>query len=84
MVVTVDPQNVSALTSGVVILSQKRKVELAFSSSRTSQCKNCWRYGHGHQRCPATTPRAAFVRFIILARLTDVRILPAPGAGTIS
>jgi len=38
----VDPQNVSALTSRVVILSQKRKVELAFSSSRTSQCKNCW------------------------------------------
>jgi len=43
VVVTIDPQNVSALTSGVVILSQKRKVELAFSSFRTSQCKNCWR-----------------------------------------
>jgi len=56
VVITVDPQNVSALTSGVVILSQKRKVELAFSSSRTSQCKNCWRYGHAHQRCPATHP----------------------------
>jgi len=36
VVVTVDPQNVSALNSAVVILSQKRKVELAFSSSRTS------------------------------------------------
>jgi len=34
VVITVDPHNVSALTSGVVILSQKRKVELAFSSSR--------------------------------------------------
>jgi len=56
VVITVDPQNVSALTSGVVILSQQRKVELAFSSSRTSQCKNCWRYGHAHQRCPATHP----------------------------
>jgi len=56
VVITVDPHNVSALTSGVVILSQKRKVELAFSSSRTSQCKNCWRYGHAHQRCPATHP----------------------------
>ena len=56
MVITVDPQDVSALTSVVVILSQKRKVELAFSSSRTSQCKNCWRYGHAHQRCPATHP----------------------------
>jgi len=52
--ITVDPHNVSALTSGVIILSQKRKVELAFSSSKTSQCKNCWRYGHAHQRCPAT------------------------------
>ena len=49
VVVTVDPQNVSAFTSGVVILSQKRKVELAFSSSRISQCKNCRRYGHAHQ-----------------------------------
>ena len=56
VVITVDRQNVSALTSGVVILSQKRKVALAFSSSRTSQCKNCWRYGHAHQRCPATHP----------------------------
>jgi len=56
VVVTVDPQHVSALTSGVFILSQKRKVELAFSASRTSQCKNCWRYGHAHQGCPATHP----------------------------
>jgi len=56
VVVTVDSQNLSALTSGVVILSQKRKVELAFSSSPTSVCKNCWRYGHAHQQCPATHP----------------------------
>ena len=56
VVITVDPQNVSALTSGVVILSQKRKVEPAFSSSRPSQCKNCWRYGQAHQRCPAAHP----------------------------
>jgi len=56
VVITVDPHNVSALTSGVVILSQKRKVELAFSSSKSAQCKHCWRYGHAHQRCPATHP----------------------------
>jgi len=56
VVITVDPHNVSAGTSGVVILSQKHKVELAFSSSRTSQCKNCCRYGHAHQGCPATHP----------------------------
>ena len=30
------------------------------------------------------TRRAPFVRFTILARLLDVRIQPAPGAGTIS
>ena len=46
----------SALTSGVFIRSQKRKVALAFSANRTSQCRNCWRYGHAHQRCPATHP----------------------------
>jgi len=56
VVITVDSRNVLARTSGVVILSQKRKVELAFCSSRTSQCRNCWRYGHAHQRCPATHP----------------------------
>jgi len=56
VVITVDPQHVSALTSGVVILSQKRKVQLAFSSSRTSQCRNCWRYGHAHQGYPTTHP----------------------------
>ena len=56
MVVTVNPQHVSALTSGVFILWQKRKVELAFSVNRTSQCRNCWRYGHAHQQCPATHP----------------------------
>ena len=33
---------------------------------------------------PPPTPRAPFVPFIILARLTDARIQPAPGAGTIS
>ena len=54
--ITIDPNNVSALTSGVVILSRKSKVELAFSSSRSSQCRNCWRYGHAHQGCPATHP----------------------------
>jgi len=56
VVVTIDPQHVSALTSEVFILSQKGKVELAFSANRTSQCRNCWRYRHAHQRCPATHP----------------------------
>jgi len=56
VVVTVDPQHVSVLTSGVFILSQKCQVELAFSANRTSQCRNCWRYRHAHQRCPATHP----------------------------
>jgi len=36
VVVTVDPQHVAALPSGVVILSQKRKVQLAFSASRSA------------------------------------------------
>jgi len=33
---------------------------------------------------PPPTTRAPFVRFTILALLTDVRIPPAPGVGTIS
>jgi len=33
---------------------------------------------------PLPTPRAPFVRFTILVWRTDVRIPPAPGAGTIS
>ena len=54
VVVTVNPQHVATLTSGVVILFQKRKVELAFSASCFSQSRNCWRYGHATQWCPAT------------------------------
>jgi len=56
VVVTVDPQHVAALTSGVIILSQKGKVELAFSASRSSLCRNCCRYGHPTLQCPATHP----------------------------
>ena len=56
VVVTLYPQHLSTLTSGVFILSQKRKVELASSANRTSQCRNCWRYRHAHQQCPATHP----------------------------
>jgi len=41
VVVTVNPQHVAALIPGVVFLSQKRKVELGFSASRSSQCRNC-------------------------------------------
>jgi len=33
VVVTVDPQHISTLTTSIVILSQKRKVELAFSAT---------------------------------------------------
>jgi len=51
-----NPQHVSTLTACVIILSQKRKVELAFSASRCSQCRNCWIYGHATQRCPAAHP----------------------------
>jgi len=54
VVLIVDHQHVSALTSGVFILSQKGNVELAFSANGTSKWRNCWRYGHVHQRCPAT------------------------------
>ena len=57
VVVTVDLQHVSALTWGVFIHSQKRKVELAFSTKRTSQCRKCWRYRQAHQLCPTTHPR---------------------------
>ena len=44
VVVTVDLQHFATLTSAIVILSQKGKVELAFSGSHSSQCRNCWRY----------------------------------------
>jgi len=40
VVVTVDRQHVATLTAGVIILSQKGKVELGFSASRSSQCRN--------------------------------------------
>ena len=56
VVVTVDPHQVAALTSGVVILAQKRKVTLAFSARRSSQSSKYWRYAQATQPCPATHP----------------------------
>ena len=56
MAVTVHIQHVATLTSRVVLLSLRGKVELASSASRTSQCRHYWRYGYTHQRCPAAHP----------------------------
>jgi len=56
VVSTTDPQHISTLTPGVITLSLRRKVELAFSASRTSQCRNCLRYRYAQQGCSADYP----------------------------
>ena len=84
VVVTVDPQYVSALTSGVFILSQKPNVVLAFSANQTPSVETVGDTDTPTKDAPPPTQCAPFVRFTLLVRLTDVRISPAPGAGTLS
>jgi len=42
--------------SSIRLFSRSRTIERAYSSTRYTQCKNCWGYGHVAPRCPAIGP----------------------------
>src|SRR5205807_7510336 len=46
VVVAVAPADVPKFGSSISLFSRSRRVEKAHSSSRTSQCRNCNRFGH--------------------------------------
>jgi len=54
VVVSVATPDTSALLSSFNLFSRNRRVEQMFSSSKNSQCKKCWKFGHISNRCPST------------------------------
>jgi hypothetical protein len=56
IVVSVCPQDAQHVLPSIRLFSQVRKVERAYSSSKNTQCTNCWKFGHHQQRCPQPYP----------------------------
>jgi len=56
VILSVHPGDVPTMGSSIRLFSRSRTVERAYSSSRYTQCKNCWGYGHVAPRCPSTDP----------------------------
>jgi len=60
VVVSVAPPDPLALLPSVNLFSCSRRVEQMFPSSRNSQCRKCWKFGHICHRCPSTLPVCPF------------------------
>ena len=56
VVVSVDPDDVGKLISGIFLFSERRKVEKGVQANRYTQCSNCYRYGHASARCTQKHP----------------------------
>jgi len=56
VVVSVTAPNALALLPSVNLFSRNRRVEQMFPSSRNSQCRKCWKFGHISHRCPSSLP----------------------------
>ena len=84
VVVTVDALNVSALLQGSSSSLRNARLNLPSPPPEPPSVRTAGDTDTPINDAPPPTPRAPFVRFIILARLTDARIQPAPGTGTIS
>jgi len=60
VVVTVAPPDAYAILPSINLFSRNWRVEQMFSSSKNSQCKKCWRFGHIPTRCPSSLPVCPF------------------------
>jgi len=60
VVVTVAPPDGYAILPSVNLFSRNRRVEHMFSSSKNSQCKKCWKFGHIPNRYPSELPVCPF------------------------
>jgi len=54
VVVTVAPPDTYAILPSINLFSRNRRVEQMFPSSKSSQCRKCWKFGHIPTRCPST------------------------------
>jgi len=62
VVVAVDPLHVSRFGESIRLFSRARTVAPAYSASKSTQCRKCWRFGHSAplckeeaQACPIST-----------------------------
>ena len=60
MVVTVALPDAYAILPFIHLFSRNRRVEQMFSSSKNSQWKKCWKFGHISNRCPSSLPVCPF------------------------
>jgi len=60
MFVSVAPPDTAALLPSFNLFSCNRRVEQMFSSSRNSQCKRYWKFGHISNHCPSSLPVCPF------------------------
>ena len=60
MVVTVASPNTYAILPSINPLPRNWRVKQMFSSSKNSQCKKCWKFGHISNRCPSSLPLCPF------------------------
>ena len=84
VVVTVDRQNVAALLQASSSAPRNARSNLPSQQAAPPSVETAGDTDTPISDAPPPTRRAPSVRFIILVRLTDVRIQPAPGAETIS
>ena len=56
VVVAVAPADVPKFGTSISLFSRSRRVEKAHSSSRSSQCRNCNKFGHSAPACKASHP----------------------------
>ena len=60
VVVTMAPPDAYAILPSINLFSQNPNVEQMFSSSKNSQCKTCWKFGHISTHCPSSLPGCPF------------------------
>jgi len=60
VVVSVVPPDALALLTSFNLFSQNQRVEQMFSSSKNSQCRKCWKFGHISHCCPSSLPISPF------------------------
>jgi len=64
VVVTVAPPDAVAVLPTINLFSRNQRLEQMFSSSKNSQCKKCWKFGHISTRCPSTLPVCPFCSLV--------------------
>ena len=60
VVVSVAPPDAFALLPSFNLFSRNQRVEQMFSSSQSSRCKKCWKFGHISNCCLSTLPICPF------------------------